>query len=98
MMTKWTGICHFLFLSGGINQIIYKYSWWWDYRKNENSSSGYVGFGTKNPKSKVEIADGDIYISTINNGVIMTSPDGKCWRGTINNSGVLEFSAVECPN
>ena len=62
------------------------------------SSSGYVGFGTKNPKSKVEIADGDIYISSINNGVIMTSPDGKCWRGTINNSGVLEFSAVECPN
>lgn len=61
------------------------------------SSSGYVGFGTKNPKAKVEIADGDIYISSIEKGIIMTSPDGKCWRGTINNSGILEFSSVECP-
>ena len=61
------------------------------------SSSGYVGFGTKNPKAKVEIADGDVYISSIDKGIIMTSPDGQCWRGTVNNSGVLEFSAVECP-
>jgi hypothetical protein len=61
------------------------------------SSTGYVGFGTKNPKAKVEVADGDVYISSIDKGIIMTSPDGQCWRGTINNSGVLEFSVVECP-
>jgi hypothetical protein len=60
-------------------------------------SNGNVGFNTKNPKAKIEVADGDIYISTINKGVIMTSPNGQCWRGIINDSGILEFSAVPCP-
>lgn len=59
--------------------------------------TGYVGIGTKNPKAKVEVADGDVYISSIEKGIIMTSPNGQCWRGTINNTGVLEFTAVDCP-
>jgi hypothetical protein len=61
------------------------------------NSNGNVGIGTTNPRAKVEIQDGDIYISSINKGVIMTSPDGQCWRGTLNNSGVLEFLPVICP-
>ncbi len=41
---------------------------------------------------------GDIYIEDINKGVIMKSPDGKCWRGTLNNNGELHFSVMEdCP-
>ena len=56
-----------------------------------------MGIGTSVPKAKVEIEDGDIFISSINKGVIMTSPDGQCWRGTINNEGVLQFSPVTCP-
>ncbi len=56
-----------------------------------------VGIGTLTPKAKLEIADGDIYIKDINNGIIMTSPDGKCWRGTMSNSGTLDFSAITCP-
>jgi hypothetical protein len=61
------------------------------------TEEGNVGIGTTNPRTKVEIQDGDIYISSLDKGVIMTSPDGQCWRGTINNSGVLEFSPVTCP-
>jgi hypothetical protein len=61
------------------------------------TEEGNVGIGTTTPAAKVEIEDGDIYISSINKGVIMTSPDGQCWRGTINNSGVLEFSPAICP-
>lgn len=59
--------------------------------------SGYVGIGTKDPKAKLQIADGDIYISDINNGIIMKSPNGKCWKGTISNSGILQFSEITCP-
>ncbi len=61
------------------------------------TEDGNIGIGTTAPAARVEIEDGDIYISSINKGVIMTSPDGQCWRGTINNSGVLEFSPVTCP-
>lgn len=61
------------------------------------NEEGNVGIGTTAPNARLEIADGDVYIKDINKGIIMTSQDGQCWRGTINNSGVLEFVAVECP-
>ena len=63
-------------------------------RINEN---GFVGIGTVSPVAKLEVADGDIYIKDINRGIIMTSPDGQCWRGTIGNDGVLHFVMLPCP-
>jgi hypothetical protein len=60
-------------------------------------ASGNIGISTNAPKAKLEIADGDIYIRDINHGIIMTSPNGQCWRGTINDSGVLEFVVITCP-
>jgi hypothetical protein len=56
-----------------------------------------VGIGTQTPEAKLQIADGDIYISDINKGIIMKSPDGQCWRGTLNNTGTLQFSEITCP-
>lgn len=68
---------------------------------NSNSSGEIytldkVGIGTSEPKAKVEIKDGDIFISDINKGIIMKSPDGNCWRGTLDNSGNLKFSQINC--
>ena len=63
----------------------------------EIDEKGYVGLGTENPKAKLEITDGDIYISDIDKGIIMKSPDGNCWRGVLDNSGNLNFSATTCP-
>ena len=41
---------------------------------------------------------GDVYIEDIDKGIIMKSPDGKCWRGTLNNNGSLQFILLEaCP-
>jgi len=41
---------------------------------------------------------GDVYIEDIDKGIIMKSPDGRCWRGTLNNEGLLNFSVLEsCP-
>lgn len=60
-------------------------------------SEGNVGIGTDAPGAKLEIADGDVYIKDVNKGIIMTSPNGQCWRGTINNAGVLEFVSITCP-
>ncbi len=41
---------------------------------------------------------GDVYIKDIDKGIIMKSPDGKCWRGTLNNDGSLGFVQLDaCP-
>ena len=57
---------------------------------------GNVGIGTNEPLAKLHVADGDIYISDINRGLIMKSPDGNCWKGTLNNQGVLNFVMIDC--
>ncbi len=75
--------------------------------RNDKTFGGYfvgrgyfsdnVGFGTKTPNAKVEVANGDIFISDINKGIIMKAPDGACWRGTLDNDGNLTFKATTCP-
>lgn len=59
---------------------------------------GDVGIGTDDPKTKLQVTDGDIYISDITKGVIMRSPDGQCWRMTVTNEGEPQFSMIECPD
>lgn len=57
-------------------------------------NDGNVGIGTGEPIAKLQVADGDIFIEDIDRGIIMKSPDGKCWRGTLNNLGQLQFSEL----
>jgi hypothetical protein len=59
-------------------------------------NQGNTGFGTNQPAAKVQVKDGDIFIEDIDRGIIMKSPDGNCWRGTVNNQGMLEFTQVDC--
>jgi hypothetical protein len=61
-------------------------------------ANGDVGIGTKNPASKLEVTDGDVYINDVNSGVIMKSPNGNCWRMTVDNSGQPVYTQISCPN
>lgn len=61
------------------------------------NAEGNTGIGTKQPAAKLQVADGDIYISDINKGIIMKSPDGSCWRGILDNNGRLDFYKISCP-
>ena len=64
-----------------------------------NTGKGKVGIGTTNPVARFQVADGDIFIQDIDKGIIMKSPDGNCWRGTVNNLGQLEFVKLDdCEN
>jgi hypothetical protein len=46
----------------------------------------------------VKVSTNDVYISNIGSGVIMKSPNGQCWRMTVDNSGLSVFTAITCPN
>jgi hypothetical protein len=59
--------------------------------------SGSVGIGTNTPSSKLQISDGDVYIDNATNGVIMTSPNGSCFRMTVSDAGTPVFSPIVCP-
>lgn len=61
-------------------------------------NQGNMGLGTEEPAAKVHVKSGDIYIEDIDRGIIMKSPDGTCWRGTVNNDGQIVFEALDiCP-
>jgi hypothetical protein len=56
-----------------------------------------MGIGTTAPAERLQIADGDVYLSDVEAGVIMKSPDGQCWRMTVSNAGAPVFTSVACP-
>jgi len=61
-------------------------------------NNGNIGFGTAEPKVRVHIEDGDIYLHDIQSGIIMRSPSGQCWRGKLNDQGMLAFEQTTCPD
>jgi hypothetical protein len=63
------------------------------------SGNGNVGLstGTLLPSSKLHVKGGDVYVDNIASGVIMKSPNGSCWRVTVDNTGNLVRTAITCP-
>ncbi len=60
-------------------------------------SDGKIGIGTADPKSQLQVKGGDIYLEDVNAGVIMKSPNGNCWKLTVDNSGNPVFTTITCP-
>ncbi|HEY6002829.1 MAG TPA: hypothetical protein VIV57_08125 [Anaeromyxobacter sp.] len=71
-----------------------------EYMRVDGSRNGYqgnVGIGTATPNTKLQVANGDVYVQSIGNGIIMTAPNGQCWRVTVANGGGLTSALVTCP-
>ncbi len=60
--------------------------------------NGNVGIGTKTLKTKIHVSQGDVYLDNRVRRIILASPDGNCWRVTVNNTGNLQNSQIVCPN
>ncbi len=61
-------------------------------------SNGHFGIGTPNPQERLQVENGDIYLSDVNSGVIMKSPNGTCFRMTVLDEGVPLFTELQhCP-
>jgi hypothetical protein len=60
--------------------------------------TGNLGVGTKTPKAKLEVTNGDVYVNDTTKGIILKSPNGGCWRVTVDNTGNFVRTSITCPN
>ena len=69
-----------------------------------NGATNNIGIGMNNvtnaeqPKSKLHVFNGDVNVDQIGSGIILKSPNGSCWRVTVDNAGNLVRTAITCPN
>jgi carbonic anhydrase len=68
----------------------------------DGTNNGYLGIGSysgvaSTPKSRLHIFSGDVNIDQVGSGIIIKSPNGQCWKITIDNLGNLVRTAIVCP-
>ena len=56
-----------------------------------------VGIGTDDPKTKLHVKDGAVFIDTDGAAAIMKDEKGDCWAVQVSNSGTIQTVQVECP-
>ena len=66
-------------------------------KSNDNKSVGNVGIGQEFPSSKLEVSGGDIHVSDADNGLILTSSNGSCFRLRVTDAGSLSVDPISCP-
>jgi hypothetical protein len=65
---------------------------------NGANATAQVGIGTTTPQARLQVNQGDIYIGSPGQGIILKSPNGNtCRKMTINNAGNPVSTAVPCP-
>ena len=80
---------------------------------NSNYEDPYFGFSIINESASVEVVynsapaalpdamieteSGDVYINEAENGVILKSPSGNCYRIRIEDDGTLRSEPIICP-
>lgn len=57
----------------------------------------YTPHETCQPQNLVNARSGDFYVDEACHGVILTAPDGSCYRIKVGNGGALVSEAVACP-
>jgi len=56
-----------------------------------------TGIGTTTPRTKLEVSGGDILLSSIGTGVVLTSPGGQFYKVTVDDNGALQTELIPCP-
>ncbi|HAY71765.1 MAG TPA: hypothetical protein DCX89_07720 [Saprospirales bacterium] len=58
---------------------------------------GTLWENNSNIESNVSVSEGDLFITDISKGIILKSPDGNCWKLTIDNNGQIISTSIACP-
>jgi hypothetical protein len=58
---------------------------------------GSTTVNSNTPKSRLHVFAGDVNVDQIGSGIILKSPNGNCWRVTVDDAGNLVRTAITCP-
>ncbi len=61
------------------------------------TDNGNVGINTIDPRTKLHVSSGDIYLDTPGTGVIFNTGVGGCYRLYIDIFGVIQTQSIACP-
>ena len=61
-------------------------------------TSDNIGIGFPDPKTKLHISDGLMFLDSQPGGLIMKSSEGDCWILSINNTGQVVTVIADCPD
>ena len=65
---------------------------------NESTVDINVGIGTTAPQTRLQVNNGDIYVGSPGQGIILKSPDAtKCIKLTVDDFGSLNTTLLPCP-
>lgn len=53
--------------------------------------------GITAPHSKLQVTGDDVYVNNPASGIILKSPNGLCWRVTVDNNGNFVRTQISCP-
>lgn len=61
-------------------------------QSNKNASSGYAGLNASSRITRGVDTTDDVIVDLTTKGLVLKSPDGNYWRGTISNLGVVAWA------
>ena len=65
---------------------------------NAATADTNVGIGTTTPLARLHVQNGDVYVGSGGQGIILKSPNGtKCAKLSLDNSGTLVTTSQACP-
>ena len=56
-----------------------------------------IGIGTANPRTRLHVNQGLMFLDYAAGGLLLRASDSSCWLLTVDTTGALGTTAVDCP-
>src|SRR5690606_9911728 len=60
-------------------------------------SADNLGVGTADPRVRLQVSGGNLFLENAGGALILRSPNGHCWLLTVDDQGALQTQGIDCP-